>query len=496
MASEDSFVKLSSKLVIDWKVTKINPVLAAAKAGEERSLKTSYRDETDGWDLKLHLKNGDAEDGHAGLYLSPRPTREDRDEATAKRDWVRGGKYNVSFEFLSSNGLTTLSAARSMKDKVFGTEGGWGYKDAISWAVLESPAVASVNALLVRCTIEGRALKPPQRSFSPTSFKVLYDDPDLADVVFKLQNSPREPPKYLFGLKRVLEARCAYLRNLLLSGFDESRGRVDLDLHSLHTNPTTPFRGDINEFAAFDNLLPDYMTDESSHARRRTRSQAPYEKDERSDRRPRRLSETIAPSHLAAAPLLPTAGSPEHRPTSVEADSAELSAAEAAGSSEPVSKKQKTGDAEKEAEQEKGKGKGPFATFDAFLFYFYTGRTSFLPSACDYLVAYNDDDFTRYRLARTAWLEGGKSPSDHTLTVQNVAYEAFCLLSVDFEDFQKPVLEFLLEHWDEVKSTTAMQQVLSLLADGSLPDGAVILGKIHAGLTKAPKTAVGDQNKA
>ncbi|BGP20754.1 hypothetical protein JCM10213_004824 [Rhodosporidiobolus nylandii] len=160
-----------------------------------------------------------------------------------------------------------------------------------------------------------------------------------------------------------------------------------------------------------------------------------------------------------------------------------------------------------------------YATVRAFIEYLYTGDISFTPSLSDYLVEKVQQNFQAFshshlEQSQQGWLSWQAQRSEpkpcnphalyrladryleedlkerakgfivRSLTVENVAYEAFSALSVDFTDLQKPVLDFLLSHWDEVKNTTGMSNVRRLLASGYLPHGDEILGKVFDGLTK------------
>ncbi|GAA5974665.1 hypothetical protein JCM11641_007048 [Rhodosporidiobolus odoratus] len=69
-----------------------------------------------------------------------------------------------------------------------------------------------------------------------------------------------------------------------------------------------------------------------------------------------------------------------------------------------------------------------------------------------------------------------------SLTVENVAYEAFCVLSMDYDDSQQPVVKFLLDNWVKVRDTKASNQVVELLEAGKLPGGGAVFKKIFAGL--------------
>ncbi|GAA5917186.1 uncharacterized protein JCM6883_007144 [Sporobolomyces salmoneus] len=87
-----------------------------------------------------------------------------------------------------------------------------------------------------------------------------------------------------------------------------------------------------------------------------------------------------------------------------------------------------------------------------------------------------------YRLADCYSIDGlkrlAKDRIVRCLTVENVAYELFSPLSIDYEEIQKPVLEFLVKNWVEVQKTTALKNVLDKLANGELAEGRELIGKM------------------
>ncbi|GAA5884345.1 hypothetical protein JCM6882_002237 [Rhodosporidiobolus microsporus] len=169
-----------------------------------------------------------------------------------------------------------------------------------------------------------------------------------------------------------------------------------------------------------------------------------------------------------------------------------------------------------------------FETFRAFLKFLHGGNLHFSPSFSDYLVLRNapslsDGEKADFLPSHTRWLRStnwsqysyrcdphavyrladkyletdlrvlAKDFIINSLTAENAAYEAFSQLSFDFpNDFQKPVFAFMVENWDEVKSTKAMEQVLSLLDAGDLPGGGEVFGKLLKGLSGGKE---GDKGK-
>ncbi|GAA5992886.1 hypothetical protein JCM5350_008344 [Sporobolomyces pararoseus] len=73
-----------------------------------------------------------------------------------------------------------------------------------------------------------------------------------------------------------------------------------------------------------------------------------------------------------------------------------------------------------------------------------------------------------------------------SLTVENVAYELFLPLSLDFEAVSEPILEFLVQNWEQVKNTKAFETVLESFSLGELARGKHIMARIFK-LMRAPK---------
>ncbi|BGP20750.1 hypothetical protein JCM10213_001005 [Rhodosporidiobolus nylandii] len=461
------------QLTLDWKVKKIKPALAAARAGEDRKFETDRPTSVEtGWGLLLQLKAGK---DVAGLYLRADPTNDDYESATSLHRWTRRGKFKVTMQLFYAEGdLDPLTRSRTFECAEFNSkDSSWGTDDMVSFAALEDPTTSSI-----RCTVEG---PPPLRSKTrhyDYDFSTFYEDPEFSDVVIVVDSGEELPLPTCSPRGRCLQAGAAIILTTVLfaSGFSEAGERERLDLRELLKKPQAPYAGDGDDFAAFEAHLPATAATISAEARRTRRSSCP------------------APSE-------------------------ELPAHDDAESDEPAQKKQKLDGHDTKRSVTKITFKDcSFATFDSFLFYLYSGAVSFLPSASEYLVTAAKTAVGMPLPPRNEWLESRldaysatRSCSPHaiyrladryfayhlkdktqdylvrSLTVENAAYEAFCQLSVDFADFREPVVKYAVANWDKVKSTAAMKQVLKLLEAGELPGGAEILSEIHDGLTTAKK---------
>ncbi|GAA5884318.1 hypothetical protein JCM6882_002225 [Rhodosporidiobolus microsporus] len=482
---EEPALKATNKLVLDWKIENINAALAAAKAGEDRSFERGEK----------------AQEGYAAVWIYAVPDELDYEQATATKKWVRTGKWNITFEFFTVAGAF-LHHAFVMKDKSFEASHGWGSRKGLPWDTLASLQVADQNAFLIRCTIEGKR-DPLYGSHSPPSlpsFGMLYDNPKHADLVFRLEPTDGEP-LHLLALKNLVTDRSCYYDDLFDSGFSESRERVNLDLKELLTNPESPYAGDADEFAAFETDAQESALQDGAQAGAGTKVRKAY-------LHTRRYLDEDSPSPSQSPSARPQQQQPQN-------DGEPSAATEQEQDSEPLKKKRKTSSTTTPSVWQVTVKDCSFATFDSFLYYLYTTELTLTPSPSDYLVALSSASKPSKFAPRDEWLEK-KSKSHYSshlchphalyrladrlceealktrvksfilrsLTVENVAYEAFSQLSIDFPtDFQKPVIAFLLENWNDVKSTTAFARALALIEAGSLPGGAAVLKAIFDGMT-------------
>ncbi|GAA6033588.1 hypothetical protein JCM8097_001471 [Rhodosporidiobolus ruineniae] len=320
--------------------------------------------------------------------------------------------------------------------------------------------------------------------------------------VFMLEDGEGTTVGYLFALKKLLVQQCAHFRDLFESGFSEAIERVDLDLSTLQRAPPSVYEGDSDDFHAFRDLT---FTFDSERA-----MEVDGDPDE---------------STLAAVDTEPSSSPPPDEPSSPTEAALRASPSPSGAPAEENSLSQALPVVSSTRTFTQIKVKDcSFATFDAFLFYLYTGELKFFRAPSSALAEATGAAIPRtdllvtsskmwlkqremgeqrctahhlYRLAdrflMTEMKERIKRHIVRRLTVANVAYEAFSQLSLDFDDIQQPVLEFLLDHWDQVQSTKSMEQVFTLIGEGALPGGAGILQKITKGMVKAPKKVDGEK---
>ncbi|GAA5996505.1 hypothetical protein JCM5350_003998 [Sporobolomyces pararoseus] len=66
-----------------------------------------------------------------------------------------------------------------------------------------------------------------------------------------------------------------------------------------------------------------------------------------------------------------------------------------------------------------------------------------------------------------------------SLTIENVSYELFSPLSLDFEAVQKPILEFFVKNWSDVRKTKGFNVVFEQFSLGKLAKGKDLMRTIY-----------------
>ncbi|GAA5963184.1 hypothetical protein JCM3765_003639 [Sporobolomyces pararoseus] len=154
-----------------------------------------------------------------------------------------------------------------------------------------------------------------------------------------------------------------------------------------------------------------------------------------------------------------------------------------------------------------------FRTYRAMISHLHTPVVPFLPVTSNYLVEHfnNELDYScpldwlqeqfeeldssfdwsgvepcsaaaMYRLSDRYDLEDLRELSlgfiIRSLTIENVPYELFSSLSLDYEAVQKPILEFFVKNWSEVRKSKGFKLVLEQFSLGKLAKGKDLMGKI------------------
>ncbi|GAA5903730.1 hypothetical protein JCM6882_003398 [Rhodosporidiobolus microsporus] len=321
--------------------------------------------------------------------------------------------------------------------KVFSSDNpNWGGQNVCGQDKLGQLA-AQENAVVLRCEVSPILWGPRAKEFHTDygdAARGLLGLTRCSDIIFAIQPTLSSEASHIFAAKEVLVDRSSYFRNLFSSNFCESR-LERFDPTTLSGKPSFALRGDGDDFRMFEELL----TDEDG-----------------------------------------------------------VKDMELASSSEPA--QVMINDCS-------------YSTYFALLSFLYTSCVTFLPPISDYLVAFQKDakgskatywleqrdewlvekalnkdpppcnPHAMFRLADRYLLDELKEIAQgfilRSLTVENVAYELFCSLSLDYDGHRDKVLECLLENWDDVKKTRAWSHSMEVLEEGRLPGGAAVLLSIH-----------------
>ncbi|GAA5930106.1 hypothetical protein JCM10213_001002, partial [Rhodosporidiobolus nylandii] len=430
----------SSKTTLEWRVDGVKALLDKAKSEAETKFSITSPISFDGrWEMKLNFKDSESPT-FIGLYLHPEHTLGDLYQATASHMFVRS-ETTWSFELLDDDkkllqGIGTLTQR-------FEDDSGWGFANAIESEMLEGEAVSKADAFIIRCTFAkdpGADFKPP---FPADVAADLCNNADYADVAFRIRPSESSAASYILCTKLLLNKRSPHLKTLLDSGFSESSSLERVDPHTL-TGAAAPLAGDGNDFEVFEEAL---IPQAPAHVRTQ--------------------SSPVVAVGRSRSPSTSSSGSPRKKQ---KTDQPESNKADNHDSAEAALRFLQIINITDRS----------YATYHSLLFFLHTGMTNFTPSVADYLVARSEaieKDKDAQPEERNVWLTDAALREDpppcnphalyrladeylvdklrelakgfiiRSLTVENVAYEAFCQLSMEYDDFQKDVLVFLLANW-------------------------------------------------
>ncbi|GAA6017405.1 hypothetical protein JCM10207_005623 [Rhodosporidiobolus poonsookiae] len=487
-------LKTTKKTVLEWRVDKINALLAAAKAGEERTVEKPSSEFTEQW---------------ASVYVYAVPLKADYHNSTSSQTWLRDGKWNFNFEFFADDCKQAVSSFSDTAIEFSSEEPGWGGTKAIHWHHLESAPIKDKNVLIIRCSLESDYIEPLPPFSDYKTLVGLFKSPDYADVAFEIESANDGQPVFLFATRLVLHDRSSHFRTMLQSGMSEATKRVGLNVKAhLARYIKHPQKGDKDEFAPFVQLL------------------LPEAKAADEENAVKKLAEPLAQATVPAASLKEEPAGVA--PSSVQEGAASDSASKPTSTEEvPMPAEPAPGAVPKKPQQPSAAAGRrlmhvkiedcSYETFRALLKHMHDGAVHFLPSFATYLVyrqsfmpspaneapislamwenAHNDEWFQHrssphavYRLADRYFVHSLKDIARKAivrfLTPETAAYELFSQLSMDFTDVQKPILDYVHDNWDKVSSTSAMKTALELVGAGQLPGGAAVIGKLFLGLQK------------
>ncbi|GAA5927816.1 hypothetical protein JCM10213_000899 [Rhodosporidiobolus nylandii] len=341
--------------------------------------------------------------------------------------------------------------------------------------------IPTQNTLTIRCTIsvkpyiQGPPLPPPPPPppLVPAdlfeAYQRFFEDPAACDVRFLVKNDDRGgPPRELFANKQFLSARVSYF--LFSSGFAEGA--------------EPPSSGD-EEPATKRRKIEDSASSSTTVSTQEPPS--PWDDDDDS------------------LEWLPDDWLEEHGPKNVEHE--DEGSAAGAESSKLTVKVTDTG----------------FITFRALLYFLYTNRVSFTPSASLFTVelikgAASTSSIAKassrrafllatstkttypvekasphalYRVADKLGIEELKKRAREAIVadfrVENILYELISTFCHHFEDIQREALKYAWENWETVKTTPAFPRVIA--GSSGIDGGPEILTKLLVGLPTSGKKA-------
>ncbi|GAA5904794.1 uncharacterized protein JCM6883_003906 [Sporobolomyces salmoneus] len=385
---------------------------------------------------------------------------EDWNRATSSLAWSRG-EAKALFEVISPITLQKVITSYNLNNKQFDADNaGWGRIGSLGLDVLLR-LYDENGKIAIRCTITWTARASLRQVPTKTTLPH-FDEITVADLVFRF---PRDEKKrFIFASKSILSRNAEYFDTLFSSGFAETSEANSTDVSNLRPNQEHSFTFDGTAFSPF------YLTTTQESAQVNT-----------------------DPPELAS-----------------------LEASNAAAEDSPRLEKRARVDESVSSTSRRIQvidiTETDFTTYRAMVCFLYCREVLFTALPSDYLVARDkalaehppsDSSFafdppelwlptkfkslkqqrdnakmppscphSMYRLADCYNLDKLKRLTKdrilRCLTVENVAYELFSPLSIDYEEIRKPVLEYFVKNWEEVKKTTAFNNVVDKVTDGEL----------------------------
>ncbi|BGP13051.1 hypothetical protein JCM10213v2_000970 [Rhodosporidiobolus nylandii] len=259
LETSDYLETRSAQVSMEWRVSSLRTLFDQTK-GEVKSkcVKSALFDNAR-WQIFLYPNSGN--DQYVSLYLSCEPTAAEKERALAEQasgiggtgansedgrgkekeriQWRRDGKFKFTFEVRSADRRSLFKQMEADNHSFTWKERNWGYASMISRreAYYNNPSTRASDAFIVVCTI----VSSPTLPTSPpvphllipkdlvSAYASLFDDPDYADIVFRIRpengrkaGNGRVKEKRLYAAKKVLAGRSEYFETMFNSGFTES----------------------------------------------------------------------------------------------------------------------------------------------------------------------------------------------------------------------------------------------------------------------------------
>ncbi|GAA5970697.1 hypothetical protein JCM3765_002799 [Sporobolomyces pararoseus] len=303
-----------------------------------------------------------------------------------------------------------------------------------------------------------------------------FDSSTYADTIFIVHQKGHQP-LHIFARQTILVSASSHFKTLFKSGFSESTSRKRFDTKKLANSKDDD--GSSLSTLVEQELSPFFTSDRASTSERHQTE--------------------IIKDNLDSSNEIPSSAEPN--PKRIKLDKS----AECSEGSIPVHDYEQLLNVINIHEID-------FRTYRALIRYLHVPNVPFLPLASTFLVeksknpaletppsVWLGDKFeilenqldwevepcsshSMYRLADQYDLEDLRELSlgfiVRSLTIENVAYELFSPLSLDYGTVQKPIVEFFVKNWRQVCKTVGWKAVLKQFSLGKLTNGEELMEKI------------------
>lgn len=518
----------SKTVTLEWTVRNLKQLFESSKGEQKSKVVKSAVFGGGRWQVLFYPNSGHEGGGYISLYLSCEPTADEKEKAVNGK-WQREGLYKFTFELRSINKGTSFNTKEAFNHAFSWKTANWGWaqfakRDHVYYA---PNAVRLQDAFVIVCQITDSPA-PPTSTVNKASVPrdllgsigSLLDDPCYSDVEFVLPPRRRGgKTRRIYASKKLLAGRAEYFQTMFSSAFAEgaqdtltgsTRPLTSID-ESDYVNVYSNAAEDSDEE---DAELDDMAWEVSSDAGLVGKS-------------------TDDGGVISDTPGLPAALVPV--PTVVTPSASAAPPLVVPG---PAKVPVVIGDV-------------AYVTYKAFLYYLYTDTIVFAPLKSQFMLSSPSSSSFAQALhlptssdgapmhspgmgagtlrtpsaggGRRGWLRDWEAvnpdrPSPcsakaiyrladkldlaelkarafahitKSLSIQSVPFELFSSFSAAFEDVRKVQMDFALQHWNEIRSSDAMKQVLSELRTGRYPGYEEVMPRLLGYLVYRPLTAEG-----
>ncbi|GAA5988520.1 hypothetical protein JCM5350_005375 [Sporobolomyces pararoseus] len=405
---------------------------------------------------RIELAPGEKLSDEPFARITALPQENDFLEADSARGWRRGDDtYTCSFKLLLHVKSTLLSFFKGDPLECrFDSSTPTASKECRYDLRSLLKEFKSHEKLGLRCTISSSHVPLPT---SPSTKKLLsmFDTPACADTVFTFfhEDEPDREPTHIFACKAILSASSPHFKALLDSN-QHSTKQLDL-------KKKKPEHHEISQTIVEEELKPFFQSKAvvpaGENSRKRIKLdesvEAQVQESEMKNLTVIEVHERDFRTFYAMIYFLHTSHAPFYSITSNYL-------VESFKDREPNDSFEKYSDSPSEWIKDK-LSKGPHSLDERVV-------------ACS--------PYEMYRLANRYGIEELKSFVlnfiSESLNHENVAYELFSPLSLEFKPVRQSVLEFFIDEWDDVKNTKGFNVVLDKFSSGQLSEGRELMSSI------------------